>query len=174
MKRLLLPLLLILTLTASTAQGGKTHGQAQVEKSYDRFKDTTTITLKPQRVLQIASPREELDISAEAIRKGQTSEAPEEVHLIFNSVGEKWHYYDKADVIFIVDGKRMEAGTAYVLEGIPGPPLVKETLKLALPLKTFLQIANGKDVALNLGPTQLRLAEKDLLALRAFASYLTN
>lgn len=149
-------------------------GQGQVEKAYNRFKDTTTITLKPQRVLQIASPREELDISAEAKWKGRTPEAPIEVHLIFNSVGEKWHYYDKADVIFIVEGKRMEAGTAYVLEGILGPPLVKETLKLALPLKTFLQIANGKDVELNLGTTQLRLAEKDLLALRAFASYLTS
>jgi hypothetical protein len=160
--------------TAGFAQDNRTSCLQLAEQKYDKFKDTTTTILKPRRILQIASPREELDLSAQATIKGQSSGAPKEVDMIFSSAGEKWHYYDKADVIFILEGKRLEAGTAYVLQGLPGPLLVKETLKLTLPFDTFLQIANSKEAELSLGPTKLQLKGSDLQALRSFANCISG
>ena len=144
----------------------------QIERKYDRFKDETTVRLNPQLIRQIARPREELTLSAEATYKGERQIRPKDVKLIFGSIAEQNVYHDEADVTFIVDGKRIKAGTAYMITALPSPNLVKVTLKLTLPFDTFLEIANGKDVEMQLGQTELKLAAKDIASLRVFASSL--
>jgi hypothetical protein len=146
----------------------------QIERKYDRFKDQTTLRLKPLLIRQIARPREELSLSVEATYKGEQPERPKDVRLIFDSVAERYLYYDKADVFFIVDGKRIDAGTADMMNAFPSPNLVKVTLALPVPLDTFTEIANGKEVELKLGPTELRLLEKDIAALRVFVNSVGN
>ena len=146
----------------------------QIERKYDRFKDQTTVRLKALFIRQIARPREELSLSVEAIYKGEQPERPKDVRLIFESVAERYLYYDKAEALFIVDGKRIDAGAADMMNAFPSPNLVKVTLALTLPFDTFIEITNGKKVELKLGPTELRLPEKDIAALREFAISVGN
>lgn len=146
----------------------------QIERRYDRFKDQTTVRLKSLLIRQIARPREELSLSVEATYKSEQPTRPKDVRLIFESAAGRYLYYDKAEAHFIVDGKRIDAGAAGMMNALPSPNLVKVTLALTLPFDTFVEIANGKGVELKLGPTELRLSEKDLASLRAFASAVGN
>lgn len=154
------------------AQSGQTDSTSQqpIERRYDKFKDQTTVKLKPQTIRQITRPPEELSLSVEATYKGARATRPKNVDLLFESAAERYIYYNKADVFFVVDGKRIEAGTAYMTNAFPSPNLVKVKLKLTLSFDTFSEIAKGKEVELKIGPTEIRLAEKDLKSLRAFAS----
>ena len=161
---------LILSAAEGQVRQGGAIGQPQIEHNYDRFKDQTAVRLKPRPIRQIARPREELSLSVEAVYKGENPARPKEVSLIFDSVAEHYVYHNEADAVFIVDGKRIDAGTAYMMDALPSPNLIKMTLKLTIPLDTFTKIANGKDVEMKLGTTELHLEEKDLAALRAFAS----
>ena len=162
-----------LSITARQNKLADSTGQ-QIERSYDRFKDQTTVRLKALLIRQIARPREELNLSVEAIYKGEQPARPKDVRIIFDSVAERYLYYDKAEVQFIVGGKRIDAGTADMMNAFPSPNLVKVTLVLTMPFDIFTEIANGKKVELKLGPTELRLSEKDLTALCAFASVVGN
>lgn len=171
---------------------GMTGGMAQekrketteplIEKKYDRFKDETTIKLKPQKLREIAKPREELRLSVEATHKGERAMRPKEVVWVFDSVSESYVYRDEAEVIFIVDGKRINAGTAYEIEGFPSPNLIKTTLKLTASLDSFLSIAGGKVIEMRLAnnkltrlPTvEIQLSEKVASSLREFANAITR
>jgi hypothetical protein len=146
----------------------------QIERSYDRFKDQTTVRLKALLIRQITRPREELSLSVEATYKSEQRALPKDVRLIFDSVAGRYLYYDKAEAHFIVDGKRIDAGAADLMNALPSPNLVKVTLALTLPFDTFVEIANAKGVDLKLGRTELRLSEKALASLRAFADTLGN
>ncbi|HXG64395.1 MAG TPA: hypothetical protein VNO70_04765 [Blastocatellia bacterium] len=146
----------------------------QVERIYDRFKNQSTVRLKPLLIRQIDRPREELSMSVEATYKGERPEQPKDMRLIFDSVAERYLYYGKAEALFIVDGKRIDAGAADMMNAFPSPNLVKVTLALTMPFDTFIEIASGKEVELKLGPTELKLSEKDLASLRAFAGAVGN
>ncbi len=148
--------------------------KSQIERNYDRFKDQTTTTLKPLKVLQASTPREELEFSVEVITKGQLQEQPKEVVLLFSSEAEKWRYFEKAEAVFITDGKRIDAGTAYATDTLPGARTIKEKLKLAIPFGRFAEVVKGKQVEMKLGPTQVQFAEKDLVTMRAFLSCVTG
>ncbi len=155
-------------------QGSVTSCGPQVEKSYERFKDQSTIRLKPRRILQAAKPRESLDLGAEAIIKGEGPAQPKEVSLLFTSETEKWRYFEEAEAIFIVDGKRLEAGKAHATGTLPGRDTIQEKLKLTIPFEIFMMIVGGRQVEMKLGPTELQLAEKDLGGLRAFITCVTG
>lgn len=154
----------------SDSPGQQPIGQPSIERQYDKFKDQTTVRLKPQTIRQIARPPEELSLSVEATYKGERATRPKDVDLIFESAAERYIYYNKADVFFVVDGKRIEAGTAYMMNAFPSPNLVKVKLKLTITFDTFSEIAKGIEVEMKIGPTEIKLAEKDLKALRAFAT----
>ena len=170
----ILALLFLVAVTLPAIRQDKPTAMArqQIERKYDRFKDETTIKLNPQLIQQIARPREELTLSAEATYKGEGRVRPKNVDLIFGSTAEHNVYHDDADVDPRVDGKRIKAGTAYMITALPSPNLVKVTLKLTLSFDTFLEIANGKEVEMQLGQTELKLAEKDIASLRAFGNIL--
>src|SRR6185295_9429575 len=111
----------------------------QIERKYDRFKDQTTVRLKALPIRQIARPREELSLSVEATNKGEQPARPKDVRLIFDSVAERYLYYDKAEALFIVNGKHLNAGAADMMNAFPSPNLVKVTLALTLPFDTFTE-----------------------------------
>jgi hypothetical protein len=176
--KLILALLCLTGLRLSTAMaqqpGGGISCGGQVEKTYDRFKDQTTLKLKPQRILQVSAPRQSLDLGAEAIVKGNGPAQPKEVSLLFTSEAERWRYFEEAEAVFIVDGKRLDAGKAFATDTMPGRSTIQEKLKLTLPFDTFLEIAGGKQVEMKLGGAELHLAGKDLASLRAFSNCVTG
>src|SRR5688572_5921541 len=74
-----------------------------VERKYDRFKDETTIKLKPQRIIDSKSPRQVLDMSAAATFKGERpTQWNEMIHIMFVSSAEKSPYRDPVELNFIV------------------------------------------------------------------------
>jgi hypothetical protein len=109
-----------------------------------------------------------IDLSIEASHPGEKPARPDEIILVFISLAEKWRYFEEVEVLFVIDGKRMEAGKAYATDTIPGGRSIKEKLKLTLPIEKFEEIVGGKKVEMKLGPTQLQLEEKHMLALREF------
>lgn len=140
-----------------------------IEQKYDKFKDETTVKLKPQKIREIAKPREELSLSVEATYKGERPLRPKEVFLIFDSISEKYIYRDEAEVLFVVDGKRIEAGEAYAVTSFPGVTFEKVALKLTVPFDRFAEIANGKMIEMRLGKTEVTLTPSTIAAMRAFA-----
>jgi hypothetical protein len=170
-KYLMLALMVLAGLQTTTAYA---QCGPQVEKTYERFKDQSTFRLKPQRVIQVARPRESLDLGAEAVIKGEAPAQPKEVSLLFTSETEKWKYFEEAEAIFIVDGKRLETVKAHATDTMPGRSTIQEKLKLTIPFETFMEIVKGKQVELKLGPTELQLSGKDLGSLRAFMSCVTG
>lgn len=163
-----------LVTTNGAAQNNKTFCQQQVEKKYDKFKNVTVVRLQPQRLYEKASPKEELDLSVEATYQGEQPAQPKEVVLLFASLAEKWRYFEEAEVLFVIDGKRIAAGKAYATDTQPVGRSIKEKLKLVLPIERFEEIVGGKKVEMKLGPTEVQLEEKFLATLRAFRSCLTN
>ncbi len=148
----------------------ETANTAACETKYDRFKQKTTITSGSRGIYRSSSPCEELSVSAGIIKdeEGKNSRV-KEVELVFQSVAERWRYHKEADVNFIVDGKRMTAGTAYAMGGIHVMSQVQEKMQLTLPTEKFLQIINGQEVEMKMGPTEVMLKPADLEALHGFA-----
>lgn len=151
----------------ATTQSGST---GSCETKYDRFKLKSTITSAPHVIYRSSAPREELSLSAGIIKddEGKNSRA-KDVELLFLSVAERWRYHTQADVNFIVDGKHVPVGTAYAMGGVPLMSQVQEKMQLTLPTEKFLQIINGREVELQMGPTEIMLKAAALEALRGFA-----
>lgn len=153
---------------------GTASAEQLIERKYDRFKDETTVKLKPQKIREIARPREELSLSLEVIYKGERSGSPKEVVWVFDSVSEQYIYHDVAETVFIVDGKRIETGNAYMATALPAPNLEKATLKLTTPFNMLSEIANGKLVEMRLRKTEVTLTASTLATMRAFAKAVTG
>jgi len=143
---------------------------AACETKYDSFKQKTTITSMSRAIYRSSNPREELSMGAGIIKdeEGKNSRV-KEVELLFQSVAERWRYHKEADINFIVEGKRVPAGTAYSMGGVPVMSQVQEKMQLTLPTEKFLQIINGREVEMKMGPTVVVLKPADLEALRSFA-----
>lgn len=142
-----------------------------IEKKYDRFKDETTVKLKPQKIRETAQPKEELSLSVEAKYKGDRPARPREVYMIFDSVSEQSLYHNDAEVMFIVDGKRIEVGEAYTVTTMPiYPNSRRAVLKLTAPFNLFSEIVNGEIVEMRLKKTEVTFTPSTIAALRAFVT----
>ena len=157
-------------------KGADSAGQI-VERKYDRFKDETTVTLKRQRILDSKSPRQVLEMSAKATFKGeQPTGTFDAVEVTFTSSAEKSPYFDSIELNFIVDGERVRGAHANVGRSYNPEPLLAPDLKLAkdivafVNLDAFREVAGGKKVEMQLGPTELTLDTTTLNNLRKFAS----
>lgn len=155
--------------------------EQQIEKKYDRFKDQTTVKLKPQRILDSKSPRQVLEISVEATFKGeQPTQQDEEVNIIFTSSAIDKLYRDPADLNFIIDGERVKGGPAiagrpYLLEMPLAPDLkAAQRIRSSISFSTLRKIANSKMVEIKLESTELTLDSTTLSNLRKFASTVFN
>jgi hypothetical protein len=152
-------------------------GEQAVEKKYDRFKDETVVTLKPQRILDSKSPRQIIEMSIKATFKGaQPENVTDTIEIRFTSAAEKQPTYDRETLNFIVDGERVKGSQVRVVDTYERKPALAEDLKGAQEIIAFIgfpalrQVANGKKVEIGLGPTELTLDAKTLGNLRGFAA----
>ena len=143
---------------ASSSEGGCT-------KKYDRFHNRNTVTVEPRTVYRAGT--DELKLGATAA-EGESA-APREVDLLFDSTASRLRYGNSAEVRFIVDGKRIEGGTAYKMGGAAMRQL-NEKLRLAIPASRFLEVLGGRDVEMQIGETEVTLRQEDLQRLRDFAT----
>ena len=138
----------------------------------DRFSNRTTVSMPERVIFRSESPREELSLTVNLAtsENNVTSSRRREVELVFISKTERYKYHEQAEVNFIVDGERLSGGVGYTLGAVLTSPLVQEKMQLLLPVDKFLQIANGREVEMRMGQTEITLGRADLEALRRYAS----
>ncbi|MDQ3258693.1 MAG: hypothetical protein M3R15_33300 [Acidobacteriota bacterium] len=134
-------------------------------KSYDRFRNRTTTTLAPHPIMTAGN--EALRLGFSAITEDDA--APREIEWLFDSTTERLRYGNKAEVRFIVDGKRVDGGVAYKSGGY-AMRLFNEQLKLKMPVPRFLEITTGRKVEMQIGETEITLRREDLQLLKNFAA----
>ncbi|HKX29208.1 MAG TPA: hypothetical protein VJ302_16045 [Blastocatellia bacterium] len=153
--------------------------EGAVERQYDRFKDETTLTLKPQRILDSKSPRQVIDMTIKAIFDGvRPKNLTDAIQITFTSAAEEEPDYDGESLNFIVDGERVKRYEISVLPATASRAALAPDLKtskdiyVVISFPALYQIANGKKVEMKLGPTELTLDAKTLESLRQFSAAL--
>lgn len=136
-------------------------------RRFDRFRNRNTITIEPRTVHRAGD--EELKIGVSAVVEGDGNSAPREVDLNFDSTTNRLRYGNSAEVRFIVDGRRIEGGTAYKFGG-SAMRQVNEKLRLTMPAGRFLEIIYGREVEMQIGETEITLQREDLQRMRGFAT----
>lgn len=152
-------------------------GEQAVEKKYDRFKDETVVTLKPQRILDSKLPRQVIEMMIKATFKGARPEnVTDTIEITFISSAEKPPIYHREELNFIVDGERVKGSEVAASSSTVPKPALAPDLKGSEEITAFIgfpalrQVANGKKVEMRLGPTELALDAKTLGNLRGFAA----
>lgn len=161
-------------------KGADSAGQI-VERKYNRFNDQTTVKLTKQRILDTQSPRQILEMSIEAIFKGEMpTQVSDTVEIVFTSSAKESPYYGPIELNFIVDGERVKSTQANVGSSYNPQPPVAPDLRVTKDIRAFVdfgalrKIAGGKKVEMQLGPTELTLDATTLANLRKFASAIFN
>lgn len=141
----------------------------RISQKYDKFKDTTRVTLKLYNVggsSDSAFYGGRLSMAASFVFRGQQLQAaPEDVVMSFTSTSQEWQYLYSRDLYAIVDGERMSLGTAERFSEV-GRGTVQEELVLLIPLDTFARIANATTVEMKLGRKEFALKEEHLKRFR--------
>ena len=167
----------------ASGQDGKSEGNSTqsseqvVEKKYDRFKDETTVTLNPQRILDSKSPRQVIDMTMKTTFDDvRPKDIAVTIQVIFTSAAEQQPDYDGETLNFIVDGERVKGREISVLPPATSRPALapdlstSEDIFAVISFPALYQIANGKKVEMKLGPTALNLDTNTLENLRVFAA----
>jgi len=155
-------------------------------QQHDRFRDTTSFDLvvgtiyrthgfpsqKASRASERNMPTEELRLALASMRSGKQPDAttPQQVDFYFQSIAPDYRYHDEAEVLMIIDGERVKIGNAYSLGGSAILSDVEERLRMRVPAKLFLRIANARKVEVRIGVNELRLEDVAVKAMREFAS----
>lgn len=157
----------------------------KIETSYDQAREITTVRLIPMQVYgePLASSNymgsDEARFNASFTYSGRTLRAqPTRVLLSLISTSEDWKYTDFRKLTALVDGKRLKLGP---LEHVPSftvnapansnsDDYISQEIAISLPYKTFVRIANGKQVQIRMGPREFELEKNHLEALRDLAT----
>lgn len=159
--------------------------RGQIETSYDPAKDTTIVRLHPMQVYgePLASSNyaggAEARFYASFTHPGPASSArPERMLISLISTTGDWKYTDFRKLSAIVDGKRLNLGalefaprfTVNAPANANADDNIRQEIAVSLPRRTFLRIANGKEVRIRMGPREFKLGGTHLEALRDLAS----
>lgn len=150
--------------SGATAQKSRSE-KGNCTTSYDRFRNRNTTTLAPRAIMTVGS--EELRLGFSAVTEGDA--APREIEWLFDSTTERLRYGNKAEVRFIIDGKRIDGGVAYKSGGYAMRQF-NEQLKLKMPVARFLEIMAGREVEMQLGETEVTVRRESLQRLKDFAA----
>lgn len=156
-------------------RGGK------IETSYDQVKNITTVHLNPLQVYgePLASTNykgaDEARLYASFTFPGRHLRArPRRVLISLVSTSEDWKYTDYRHAIALVDGERLKLGglvrlPSFTIRGLADSESqdnTRQEIAISLTLRTFLRIAEGKEVRIRMGPREFKLGANHLGALR--------
>ncbi|HJZ68649.1 MAG TPA: hypothetical protein VKF81_11050 [Blastocatellia bacterium] len=161
-------------------KGANSAGQI-VERKYNRFNDQTIVKLAKQRILDTQSPRQILEMSIEAMFKGEMpTQLSDTVEIVFTSSAKESPYYGPIELNVIVDGERLKSTKANVGSSYNPQPPIAPDLRVTKDIRAFVdfsslrKIAGGKKVEIQLGPTELTLDATTLANLSKLASAIFN
>jgi len=140
-------------------------GKSQVEVKTDRFSGKSTVTLKPQVLLDAAKHKVTMQFESHDDFAGVTFESSSEEYIDF---GDK-------QLHFLVDGKRMfidtasQQNTPFSLRKRDGQGRANYTsLISSLGIAQLEEIVAGKTVEIRLGTVELKLSQPVLANLREY------
>ena len=157
---------------------------AQIETSYDRIKKLTTVSIIPMQVYgePLSSSHyvgsDQANFSASFTHSGRTLRAqPKRVLFSLTSTSQDWKYSDFRKLSASVDGRHLNLGP---MEHVPSfkvssgakansDDYISQGIDISVPYKTFMRIANGKEVQIRMGPREFKLTKNHLDALRDLA-----
>lgn len=141
--------------------------QAQVEQSYDRFKDETTV--KASIPLPPASGMDSSTLVLLAVSRGVTKPV---VGLMLVSMSNGRVYGDSSEWRLILnDSHRLLLGTAKRLVDIKRGKWF-ETLTITLPIAHLRRIADASKVAMQIGFTEFELSPAHMRQIKEFVARL--
>jgi len=156
----------------------------QIETSYDRIKKLTTVSLIPMQVYgePLSSSHyigsDQANFSASFSHLGRTLRAqPKRVLFSLTSTSQDWKYSDFRKLSALVDGRRINLGpmehvpsfTVRASANTKSDDYISQGIDISVPYKTFMRIANGKEVRIRMGPREFKLTKNHLEALRDLA-----
>lgn len=130
---------------------------------YDRFADITKVNSQPITLANeiFGAPQKTLfgslpavtsfQVVAVVLYKGQQTSSPNSVALVFNGQSHYRWFQNDRDLVFLVDGSRLNLGRTEYSEGVAPPGKTNEFCAIEIPVSTFAQIARGKSVEFRLG-----------------------
>jgi hypothetical protein len=170
MRLLLLAVIAFLSPLAVSAQTDpQEKRQSNIIREYDRFEDRTKYWTRPKTV------RSGLDVMAHFSFKGKgAGNEVDGFYLIFTSMGSDWRYLKDSRLYCLIDGDRVDLGSARASDSDIKPGYstveVKEILMFPVKYPTLQRISNAKRVEVRLGNTEFYFDEyfreslKELLA----------
>jgi hypothetical protein len=151
--------------------------QSDVEVKNDRFSGATTITLKPQVLIDSPSHRLDMEMETKLGGKRQTgvSETDETVIITFTSLSNGGIDLGDEELHFLVDGKPIKGG-----ESSGGTPSrvddpkskfkIRKRLVNSLSLVDVQRLAHGNRVEMRFGSIELTFDEKLMKRIRTFVA----
>jgi hypothetical protein len=141
------------------------HNQ-NVEQKYDKFKDTTNVTLKLRLLGDIADG---LEVVVSHTFDGQKPITPTSIPVMFMATNKDLKYALSHGLIFLADGERIKFEDVKYNRLTVRDRFI-EVMILTIPFNTLKKILAAKAVEAQLGKTEFVLSDEYLEALRDFAS----
>src|SRR5262245_868400 len=148
----------------------------QIEVKTDRFSGVTTVSLKPQVILD--KPEHQLRIRSET-KLGDKKSHEWEMGTVATYVWLESHYnrsvdYGDRKLAFLIDGKPLDIGRT--TGGSPTESTLKPAFKIMASFVSIFdrskleQISNGKGIEMRFGTVEATLSQPVVMALREYAS----
>lgn len=130
---------------------------------YDRFANITKVRSQPITLTNgiFGAPQKTLfgslppvtsfQVVAAVLYKGQQTTSANSVALAFNGQSHYHWFKNDRDLVFIVDGNRLNLGRTEYWEGIAATGKTNEFCAIEIPIATFAQIVRGRSVEFRLG-----------------------
>jgi hypothetical protein len=141
-----------------------------VEVKYDKFKDTTSVTLTLQLIKKVAllSTGEDLSLSLVSSFDGKKPTLmPDDINGFFLSVSKKKQYSNSHSWIVLADDERIRLGDG-VYKGEEGAVRAAEVIIYSISLANLKKIASAKKVETQIGNAEFTLTEPQLQSLKDF------
>jgi hypothetical protein len=137
----------------------------QARASYFEAQNTTTVLVNNLQLY--GDLNKGLILIPSFTIRGKKIVAPQWVDLEFASYDERKVFSDNRKISIVVDGKSVDSGNArLVSSGKTAEGYVSEFLSHQITYEQFLQIGNGQEVELKVGPKVMRLTAEHLRLLR--------
>lgn len=142
-----------------------------IEDKYDRFKDSTTVSVTMQ-LMGVKTNGLAMLLSDSYAGQGANRKPPTgNVLLSFVSAGDESHYKLFHSLIFLADDERIRMGDGVFID-LPLSYRVVESVTFGLPRDTLRKLASAKKIEFQLGPTEFTFSDSQLEAIRDFESRL--
>lgn len=146
--------------------------EAAITSKYDRFKDITIVRTSR---MALRGGKRTLRMYADFSYSGKEPRQPDKVNIYFYAAAARPVFReDDLELNFLVDDERVPVGAMRLIDEDKTKSLIKQTVSVALPYETFVKIAKGKKVELQVGGLEYKLTDAHLDAFRKLLESVTN